>query len=77
MCPRRWLWGACGRLCIPLWTGPFAARCFAFLGIVHLLNSKGVTAIVYDGIPARLLREPAPGHNQEERLDHVNTFLKG
>ena len=54
----------------------FCHRWFFVLDIMHLLDCKGVTAIVIGGCLYISLREPALGHNLQARMDTINTLRK-
>jgi len=60
----------------PLFASKYATRYLAFLDIMHLLDCKGVAALVCGGILMRLLVLAKLGHNRQERLDTVNKFMK-
>ena len=50
----------------------FCARWFFFLDLMHLMDCKGVTAIVAGGVLGVLVRRPALGANKAARLESIN-----
>ena len=50
----------------------FCARWFFFLDLMHLMDCKGVTAIVAGSVLGILVRRPALGANKAERLVTIN-----
>ena len=50
----------------------FCARWFFFLDLMHLMDCKGVTAIVAGSVLGILVRRPALGANKAARLVAIN-----
>ena len=50
--------------------------CFFYLDLMHCVDCKGVSAGVFGGVLALLVRKREAGANQEDRLRSVNTFLR-
>ena len=52
----------------------FCARWFFFLDLMHLMDCKGVTAIVAGSVLGILVRRPALGANKAARLVAINQY---
>ena len=50
----------------------FCARWFFFLDLMHLMDCKGVTALVAGGVLGILVRREALGANKAQRLASIN-----
>ena len=50
----------------------FCARWFFFLDLMHLMDCKGVTALVAGGVLGILVRRVALGANKAQRLASIN-----
>ena len=56
----------------PLLAHPMATRLLCFLDVMHMVDCKGVASWVFGGVLNTLLKEPALGANQKERLRRIN-----
>ena len=59
----------------PLETSQFVWRLFYYLDIMHLSDCKGVDAIIFGSVLARIIRDIRFGATQQSRLDWFNAQL--
>ena len=59
----------------PLAASPYVTRCIFFPDLMHLMDCKGVSAIVFGSILVQFLRKRALGPTMAERLRFINGEL--
>ena len=55
----------------PLVASSFFWRMFFFLDYMHVMDCKGVAALIFGGVLASLIRRPSLGRSQVERLGRI------
>lgn len=60
----------------PLVASSFAWRMFFYLDVMHVMDCKGVAALIFGGVLASLVRRPSLGRSQVERLGAIQRFMR-
>ena len=60
----------------PLVASSFLWRMFFYLDYMHVMDCKGVAALIFGGVLASLTRRPSLGRSQVERLGRIQRFMR-